>query len=163
MSAAQVRKVELRLERLMSQGAGPTVNQALKAATRNLGELQPECLRVLDDRLARLASSLAIDPGERPSDDVFETLLQDADEALTACSPLDLPLMSQALLMFSAQADALRQVDRWPVGALSPAMNFLTLVRSGHVGGAAAERLVRELQTCLRQYVAFAGREIADA
>ncbi len=155
MSQPQVRKIELRLERLMAQGAGPTVGQAVKAAKQNLRELEPACLKVLDTRLAQISAILDGDPTRRPSDDEFAALLAHADEALTACTPLALPLMGQALLLFSAQADALRSADRWPIGALSPAIDFINLVRAGHIEGAAADHVVRELRTCLHQYISF--------
>lgn len=162
MSQPIVRKVELRLERLMSQGAGPTVGQAVQAAQRNLQALQPACLKVLDDRLAQIASILAIDPAQRPLDADFAAVLSHADEALTACTPLDTPVMAQALLLLSAQTDALRHADRWPVGALSPAVSFVTMVRTGQVQGAAADHLIRELRVCLDQYLGFATRLVPD-
>lgn len=156
MTAVVATRIETRLERLIRQGAGPTVGQALASADRNLKDMEQSCLQTLDARVRRLTVFRDQGTAIRPCDETLGRLSKDADEALTACSALDMPLMAEALLMFSAQVDALKQTSRWPVGALDPAIDFILLVRADGLDDAAAEWLMKALGDCLDQYSGFA-------
>lgn len=155
MTAAIAKRIETRLERLIQQGAGPTAGQALASAGRNLKTLEVACLKTLDARLTVLTAFRDQGTETRPADDTLRRLSKEADEALTACAALDMPLMAEALLMLSAQVDALKQTSRWPAGALDPAIDYVLLVRGGGLNDKAAEWLMKALGDCLDQYSGF--------
>lgn len=93
------------------------------------------------------------DPAVRPSDEDLAEVMAQANAALTVCGVLKLPMLGQALIMLCALADALRHTTYWPAGALTPAVNLITLTRAGHIGDAAVATLLGELQRCLARYI----------
>jgi hypothetical protein len=152
--AVTIRKIETPLQRMVQRPVGGIrVKEALDAAVTNLLTIEDICSEELDRRLVPLMSHLARDPAQRPTDEELASIMSDADAALTACSALNLPMLGRALIMLCAFADALRNTDYWPTGALTPAINLVTLTRASHISTEAAEGLLVELQRCLVRYI----------
>ncbi|MGQ2989601.1 MAG: hypothetical protein ACT6RD_09820 [Brevundimonas sp.] len=162
MTAVTFRKVESRLEWMVRCGRGLRPGEALAAAAANLGGLRDDCLGEIDRRLQPLAEFALRDPATRPTPAELDTLVEHADAALTACGAVDMPLLGRALVMLCAMADAIRQADRWPPGALNPAINFAHLIRIGAVSDEEAQTLMTELDKCLAAYVAASTQSAAS-
>lgn len=156
MTTVVIRKIEQRLERMVRTREGLRPNEALAAAEENLLGMRADCLAEVDQRLAVLHQFGERHPKRRPPDGELETLLADAEAALTACGALDMPFMGDALVMLCAMVDALRHSDQWPDGALAPALGFIGLARRGALPDEIARKLLNELDRCLQTYVAAA-------
>lgn len=153
MTSVILRKIETPLQRMVQRRGGIRVSEALAAAAANLETLEEICQAELDLRLRPVLTLLDKNPAVRPLDEELAEVMAQANAALTVCGVLKLPMLGQALIMLCALADALRHTTYWPAGALTPAVNLVTLTRAGHIGDAAAETLLGELQRCLVRYI----------
>lgn len=153
MTSVILRKVETPLQRMVQRRGGIKVSEALAAAAANLETLEDICQAELDLRLRPVLTLLDRNPAVRPPDEDLAEVMAQANAALTVCGVLKLPMLAQALIMLCALADALRHTTYWPAGALTPAVNLVTLTRAGHIGAAAAETLLGELKRCLARYI----------
>lgn len=154
MTAVIIRKIETPLQRMVQRAKGTlTVEAAIEAASANLTSIEDICAAELDRRLDPIMSYLARDPKQRPTDEELAEIMANADAALTACGALNFPMLGRALIMLCALADALRHTDYWPAGALTPAINLVTLTRASHISTEAAEGLLHELHRCLASYI----------
>lgn len=155
MTPVVLRKIETPLQRMVRRGGGVKVRVALAGAAANLETLEDSCRAELDLRLRPVMALLDRNPAARPPDDDLAEVMAQANAALTVCGVLKLPMLGRALIMLCALTDALRQTTCWPAGALTPAVNFVALARAGHIGDAAAETLLEELQRCLARYIGY--------
>lgn len=153
MTSVIIRKIETPLQTMIRKRGGMKVGDALEAAAANLSTLEDVCQAELDARLEPIQQLLAAPPNQRPSDETLQRVMMQADAALTACGALNLPMLGRALIMLCALADALQHTRYWPSGALTPAINLVTLTRSRHIADDSAEALLAELQRCLVRYL----------
>lgn len=153
MTSVILRRIETPLQRMVQRRGGIKVSEALGAAAANLETLEEVCHAELDLRLRFVMTLLDRDPAVRPPDEDLAEVMSQANAALTVCGVLKLPMLGRALIMLCALTDALRHTTYWPAGALTPAVNLVTLTRAGRIGAAAAETLLGELQRCLARYI----------
>lgn len=153
MTSVILRRIETPLQRMVQRRGGIKISEALGAAAANLETLEDICRAELDLRLRPVMALLDRNPAERPLDEDLAEVISQANAALTVCGVLKLPILGRALIMLCALADALRHTTYWPSGALTPAVNLITLARAGHIGDAPAEALLGELQRCLARYI----------
>lgn len=157
MTAVIIRRVENRLQAMVRARDGMRPREALAAAEANLASLETICREELALRLDKVKAFIDRDPSRRPASYELDQLIHDADAALTACGALGVPALGRALVMLCAQADALRQSQYWPPGALNPAVELIVLLYSGRLPESSAGLLLGELERCLATYLNHSG------
>lgn len=153
MTAVIIRRVENRLQAMVRARDGIRPSEAIAAAEANLASLETVCREELALRLDKVKAFIDRDPHQRPAVEELDQLIRDADAALTACGALGVPALGRSLVMLCAQADALRQTQYWPPGALNPAVELAILLHSGRLPEASAGVLLVELELCLARYL----------
>lgn len=140
------------LKPMVSSSRGLTPERALADARARVRALGAGCLREADRRLARLAAFV-----ERPQATLrasdLQGLRRQAEAALTACGGLDRPWLAHALLILSAQCDALLQRGAASRDELGPAIRAVMLLRADRVSDVEATVLLDGLGRCLERFV----------
>ncbi|MGA0546816.1 hypothetical protein ACO2Q1_16210 [Brevundimonas sp. VNH65] len=152
MTSVTFRKVELGLERMVRGNRGMRPADALAAAEANLADAAPQFLSDMDAGLEAIWAFAARDPALRPSRQELDDLVTAAGAALTLSGAVGRPHLGRALVMLCALADALREADRWPTGALNPAIDFIRLIRSDSLNEDQMQALLSELDKCLENF-----------
>ncbi len=148
-----IEAVENPLTPMVASRRGLTPERALADARSRVRAMQPRCLTELDRRLA-LIVAFVHRPDAPLRADELSALRRHAEAGLTLCGGLDRPGLDQALLLLSAQCDALGHArGRRRRRALSPAIHALSLLRAGTVTPAETEALLDGLRQCLARYL----------
>jgi hypothetical protein len=119
---------ENRLGKMVKEPGGVRLGEALEQASRNLDDIQMECLRAMDGQIEDM-ERLCAEGGRHPTDDTKHEIYDLANDVLAVAGSFRLKELGEAAFCLCELVDRLRTSGKWSQPAVEVHLSAFRLLR----------------------------------